>query len=68
MSENGWHEYSKLVLSELNKHGEKLEKISEEMVRHGQEIAQLRLKASTWGAVSAAIVSIGAYVMSKLGS
>ena len=68
MSENGWHEYQKLVLSELGKHGERLEKLSEQMVLHGQELAQLKIKAGTWGAISAAVVSIGAYVVSKIGS
>jgi hypothetical protein len=66
MSENGWSEYSKLVMSELNKHGDKLEKISEQMIRHGEELAQLRVKAGIWGAVSGTVVAIGSYIMTRV--
>lgn len=65
MSDNGWNEYSKLVMSELEKHGDKLEKISEQLIRHGEELAQLRVKAGIWGAVSGTIVAIGSYVMTR---
>jgi len=66
MSENGWSEYSKLVMSELNKHGDKLEKFSEQMIRHGEELAQLRVKAGIWGAVSGTVVAIGSYIMTRV--
>lgn len=66
MTENGWSEYSKLVLSELEKHGEKLERMSEQLIRHGEELAQLKVKAGMWGAVSGTIVGIGSYIMTKL--
>lgn len=63
---NGWPEYSKLVMSELEKHGEKLEKLSQQMVVHGEDIAQLRVKAGVWGAISGAVMGIGSYIMTKL--
>jgi len=63
---NGWSEYSKLVLSELDKHGEKLERISDQIIRHGEELAQLRVKAGVWGAISGALVGFGSYIMTKL--
>jgi hypothetical protein len=66
MTENGWSEYSKLVLSELEKHGEKLERMSGQLIRHGEELAQLKVKAGMWGAVSGTIVGIGSYIMTKL--
>ena len=66
MTENGWSEYSKLVLSELEKHGKKLERMSDQLIRHGEELAQLKVKAGIWGAVSGTIVGIGSYVMTKL--
>ena len=66
MTENGWSEYSKLVLSELEKHGEKLERMSDQLIRHGEELAQLKVKAGIWGAVSGTIVGIGSYDMTKL--
>ena len=66
MTENGWSEYSKLVLSELEKHGEKLERMSDQLIRHGEELAQLKVKAGIWGAGSGTIVGIGSYLMTKL--
>ena len=66
MTDNGWSEYSKLVLSELEKHGEKLERMSDQMIRHGEELAQLKVKAGMWGAISGTIVGIGSYIMTKL--
>ena len=66
MTENGWSEYSKLVLSELEKHGEKLERMSDQLIRHGEELAQLKVKAGIWGAVSGTSVGIGSYLMTKL--
>jgi multidrug resistance efflux pump len=66
MNQNGWPEYQRLVLSELKKHGEKLEKVSEQLVAQGQELAQLKVKAGAWGAISAIVVSIGAYIMSHV--
>mgnify|MGYP001292625533 CR=1 FL=1 len=65
MSQDGWTQYSRLVLSELEKHGGKLEKLSEQMVRHGEDIAQLRVKAGIWGAVSGAFVAIGSFIATR---
>jgi hypothetical protein len=66
MTDNGWEQYQKLVLSELEKHGGRLEKMSEQMIKHGEELAQLKVKAGIWGAVSGAVVGIGSFIMSKL--
>lgn len=66
MTDNGWEQYQKLVLSELTKHGDRLEKMSEQMIKHGEELAQLKVKAGIWGAVSGAVVGIGSFIMSKL--
>jgi hypothetical protein len=66
MNQNGWPEYQRLVLSELKKHGEKLEKVSEQLIKQGEELAQLKVKAGLWGAVSGACVAIGSYVTTKL--
>ncbi len=62
-----WTQYSKLVLSELEKHGEKLEKMSEQLVRHGEELAQLKVKAGMWGAVAGAVIGVTSYIMNKVG-
>ncbi|MAT12538.1 MAG: hypothetical protein CMM02_16205 [Rhodopirellula sp.] len=62
-----WTQYSKLVLSELEKHGEKLEKMSEQLGRHGEELAQLKVKAGMWGAVAGAVIGVTSYIMNKVG-
>ncbi len=66
MSDDGWREYQKLVLSELRSHSDRLEKISSQIYSHGEELAQLRVKAGIWGALAGTITGLGAYVMSKL--
>ncbi|QDP58217.1 MAG: hypothetical protein Unbinned1446contig1004_4 [Prokaryotic dsDNA virus sp.] len=66
MTDNGWEQYQKLVLNELTKHGDRLEKMSEQMIKHGEELAQLKVKAGIWGAVSGTVVGIGSFIMSKL--
>ena len=66
MTDNGWGQYQKLVLNELTKHGDRLEKMSEQMIKHGEELAQLKVKAGIWGAVSGTVVGIGSFIMSKL--
>ena len=66
MTDNGWEQYKKLVLNELTKHGDRLEKMSEQMIKHGEELAQLKVKAGIWGAVSGTVVGIGSFIMSKL--
>lgn len=53
-------------MSELEKHGEKLERLSQQMVVHGEDLAQLRVKAGIWGAISGAVMGIGSYIMTKL--
>ena len=66
MTDNGWEQYQKLVLNELEKHGDRLEKMSEQMIKHGEELAQLKVKAGIWGAVSGTVVGIGSFIMSKI--
>ena len=64
---DGWAEYSKLVLSKMDEHSAMLEKLSEQVSDNGRELAALRVKAGMWGALSATIISVGAYVASKFG-
>ena len=62
-----WTQYSKLVLSELERHGEKLEKMSEQLVLHGEELAQLKVKAGMWGALAGGVLGAVSYIMNKIG-
>jgi hypothetical protein len=64
---NGWTEYSKLVLSKMDEHSAMLEKLSEQVSSNGRELEALKVKAGMWGALSASVISIGAYIASKIG-
>jgi|ETNvirenome_6_85_1030632.scaffolds.fasta_scaffold03906_9 hypothetical protein len=56
---NGWGEYEKLVLNELerlNKWSESFAKhVDEELTKTKVEIATLKVKAAMWGALAAAV-------------
>lgn len=56
---NGWAEYSRLVLAELERHSQWLEALDlrfEERVKETtKEISELRVKAGLWGVLGGAI-------------
>mgnify|MGYP003133239787 CR=1 FL=1 len=51
MSENGWHEYQRLVLAELTRLDESMQKVQEDVTQIRLCVAVLRTRAVTWGAV-----------------
>jgi hypothetical protein len=55
MSENGWHEYQKLVLAELTRLDEGMQKVQEDVSQIRLAVAVLRTKAVTWGALGGLI-------------
>lgn len=75
MAESGaqagdWAEYSRLVLNELERHEEALEKLTQQLVdlaadvnsKFGKtqtEIALLKLRSGLWGAAAGAIPAVG---------
>jgi hypothetical protein len=57
---NGWNEWSKYVLKELERLNIVIEKQSEQLQQIGEDIVSLKLKAGIWGLVGGAIpVAIG---------
>jgi hypothetical protein len=54
--ENGWNEWSKHVLAELERLNDKSDDLSKEMRDVQIKLATLKERASIWGAVSGAIV------------
>lgn len=56
---DGWNEWSRHVLSELERINQQVEKLHDEVSRLRQDLAvvrtELRLKAGIWGAIGAAI-------------
>ena len=64
--ENGWREYSKLVLKELEDHGELIEKLddkvgdfrlemTEKLGNLDKELGMLKIRAAGWGAIAGAV-------------
>lgn len=52
---NGWSEYEKLVLSELERHNMLIEHVRKDISIIQTEIAQLKIKSGLWGMLGAAI-------------
>ena len=65
MPENGWREYQRLVLAQLEEHGDGIARVdaniqslrSNDLADIKIEIAMLRVKASIWGAGSGLVIS-----------
>jgi len=55
MTDNGWPEYSKHVMAELERLQKGQERIREEMVRVRECVATLKVKASLWGGLAGII-------------
>jgi len=57
---NGWNEWSRYVLKELERLNSALETQTIELNQIGRDIVSLKLKAGVWGLIGAAIpVAIG---------
>ena len=52
---DGWMEYRKHVLSELERHSDGLEILQRDVAAIHSEIAALKVKAGLWGLVAGAI-------------
>jgi len=59
---NGWPEYQRLVMAELERHSEWLASIDARGQRLQTEIALLKLKSTLWGAAAGALASVGPVV------
>jgi len=55
MTNNGWSEYEKLVLNELERHNNLIEGIRKDVSDIRSEIAMLKVKSGLWGMLGAAI-------------
>jgi hypothetical protein len=54
--DNGWHEYQKLVLAELQRLDRSLQAVQADVSEIRLHVAVLRTKAVTWGAVGGLIM------------
>jgi len=55
MDNNGWNEWSKYVLKELERLDLTMKDISKNMEENNRVLAQLQVKAGVWGAIGGAI-------------
>ena len=55
MTNNGWSEYEKLVLNELERHNNLIEGIRKDVSDIRSEIAMLKVKSGLWGMLGATI-------------
>lgn len=51
----GWGEYKRLILKELERLNREVEHVGEELAAIRVEIAMLKVKASLWGAAAGAV-------------
>jgi hypothetical protein len=65
-TEDGWNEYQKLVLHELQSHTRELEKIQTEIKNIHIELATLRVKSGMWGLLAGAIPVVIAMLLKVL--
>jgi len=54
---NGWNEYSRLVLAELERHNKLLEEYNKKLNVIQVEIAMLKVKAGIWGALGGVLAA-----------
>lgn len=52
---NGWTQYQKLVLAELERHSEQLDRLSKQITHLDIELAMLKVKAGAWGLIGGLI-------------
>jgi hypothetical protein len=62
---NGWKEYSKMVLNELERLGKQQEQIQKDVHKISLNIVELKVKASMWGMMAGLIPGIIAYILKK---
>lgn len=68
---NGWTQYQKLVLAELERHSKQLEQINSQMHKQMSdlqvEIATLKVKSGVWGLMGGLIPVLVLVVLELLG-
>lgn len=69
MPDNGWNEWSRHVLAELERLNDCQEKIETDVKQISVDIAMLQVKAGVWGAIAGLIPSVLVliYVLIKKG-
>ncbi|MEQ9072722.1 MAG: hypothetical protein RLP09_02635 [Sandaracinaceae bacterium] len=64
--DNGWDEWRRHVLIELQRAHEERKSIKSELQKTQIEIARLQVKSSIWGGLTGTIVSLAAFIIQAL--
>ncbi len=65
-SPNGWNEWAKYVLKELERLNEGQKETNDQMQLLRTDVAMLKVKAGIWGAVAGSIPAIGTLIIALL--
>ena len=63
---NGWQEYKRLVINELDRANNRLDIMDKRLGRMEKHITVLQTKATTWAAGLAIFISVGIGLLSRL--
>ena len=63
---NGWQEYKRLVINELDRANNRLDIMDKRLGRMVKHITVLQTKATTWAAGLAIFISVGIGLLSRL--
>jgi hypothetical protein len=64
--ENGWTEYKRLVINELERTNRRLETMDKRLAKIEKHIVVLQTKAAMWAAVIAIMISGGFGLLTKI--
>ena len=60
---NGWNEWSRYVLKELERLNENIEELHKEVTKIRIDLGMLQVKAGAWGALGGLITGVGAVLI-----
>jgi len=63
LENNGWNEWSRHVLSELERLSENYEKMNEKLGTIKSEIAMLKVKAGVWGGIAGVLFVVSTLIV-----
>ena len=63
---DGWDEWSRFVLKELERLNENTERLQRDIAKVHIEVAGLKVKASTWGGLAGLITVLAALLLQAL--
>lgn len=63
---NDWKEWRRHILLELERQGKSIEDIKVDLSKIKTDLAMLKVKAGSWGAIAGGVLSIGVILATKV--